>query len=90
MLLIRLNNMTKDENETFREFHDKFERLVQQIPAIHHPSNNFLLFLYTKAFTGQIGFLLRDKAPRTIQEAHEMATKIEYNLSSSKVEPFSA
>jgi hypothetical protein len=90
MLLIRLNNITKPENETVREFHDKFERLVQKIPVSHHPSDNFLLFLYTKAFTGQIGFLLRDKAPRTIQEAQEMATKIEDNLSSSKIEPFSA
>jgi hypothetical protein len=29
MLLIRLNNITKVENETVREFHDKFERLIQ-------------------------------------------------------------
>jgi hypothetical protein len=36
-----------------------------------------------------VGFLIRDKAPKTIQEAHEMAMKIENNLSSSKVEPFS-
>jgi hypothetical protein len=90
MLLIRINNITKVKNETVREFHDKFERLIQQIPPSHHPSNNFILFLYTRAFTGKIGFLLRDKAPRTIQEAQEMATKIEINLSSSQVEPFSA
>jgi hypothetical protein len=89
MLLIRLNRITKAENEIVREFHDKFERLIQQIPESHHPSSNFLLFLYTKDFTGQIGFLLRNKAPRTIQEAHEMATKIEDNLSLSRVEPFS-
>ena len=37
-----------------------------------------------------MGFLIRDKAPRTIQEAHEMAMNIENNLSSSKVEPFFA
>jgi hypothetical protein len=49
MLLIWLNNITKPENEIVREFHDKFERLVQKIPVSHHPSNNFLLFLYTKA-----------------------------------------
>ena len=47
MLLIRLINITKAENETVKEFHDKFERLIQQIPASHHHSNNFLLFLYT-------------------------------------------
>jgi hypothetical protein len=90
MLLIRLNNITKQENEIVREFHDKFESLVQKIPVSHHPLDNFLLFLYTKAFTGQMSFLLRDKAPKTIQEAQEVATRIEDNLSSSRVEPFSA
>jgi hypothetical protein len=67
MLLIRLNNITKSENETVREFHDKFERLVQKISVSYHPSNNFLLFIYNKASTGKIGFLLKDKAPKTIQ-----------------------
>jgi hypothetical protein len=67
MLLIRLNNIKKAKNEIVREFHDKFERLIQQILTSHHPSNNFLLFLYTKAFTEQLGFLLKDKAPRMIQ-----------------------
>jgi hypothetical protein len=90
MLLARLNDIRKTENETVREFHAKFERLLQQIPKSHHPGNDFLLFLYTKAFSGQMGFLLKEKAPRTIQEAHEVATRIENNLSSSKVEPFSA
>jgi len=90
MLLIRLNNITKQENETVREFNDKFESLVQKVPVSHHPSDNFLLFLYTKAFTGQMGFLLKDKAPKTIQEAQEVATRIEDNLSSSRVEPFFA
>jgi hypothetical protein len=37
-----------------------------------------------------MGFLLRDKAPKTIQEAQEVATRIEDNLSSSRVEPFSS
>jgi len=35
-------------------------------------------------------FLLGDKSPETIQEAQEMQTKIEDNLSSSRVEPFYA
>jgi hypothetical protein len=58
MLLIRLNIITKPKNETIREFHDKFESLVQKIPVSNHPSDNFLLFIYTKTFTGQMGFLL--------------------------------
>jgi hypothetical protein len=89
-LLIRLNNITKQENETVREFHDKFEILVQKIPVTHHPSDNFFIFLYTKAFTIQMGFLLKDKSPKAIQEAQEVATRIKDNLSSSRVEPFSS
>jgi hypothetical protein len=89
MLLITLNNITKQENETVREFHDKFENLVQNIPVSYHPSDNFLLFRYTKSFTGHMGFLLKYKSPKTIQEAQEVATRIEDNLSSSIIEPFS-
>jgi hypothetical protein len=52
MLLIRINNLTNQDNENVREFHDKFENLMQNIPVSHHPSDSFLLFLYTKSFTG--------------------------------------
>jgi hypothetical protein len=34
--------------------------------------------------------MLRDKAPKTLEEAQEMAAKIEANLSTCKVEPFYA
>jgi hypothetical protein len=67
MLRTRLNNIIKSKNETTREFHDKFERLVQHIPKSHHPSKKFLLFLYTKAFLGQMGFLIKEKEPKKIQ-----------------------
>jgi hypothetical protein len=55
----------------------------------HHPTNNFLDYIYTKAFIVQLGYLLRGKKPQTIQEAQELATNIEDNLHSSKIEPFS-
>jgi hypothetical protein len=88
MLLTRLNSLWKHENESIREFHTRFETLLQKIPVSHHPTDNFLVYIYTKAFTGQLGYLLRDKNPQTIQEAQELATKIEGNLHSSKIEPF--
>jgi hypothetical protein len=62
---------------------------LQKIPVSHHPANNFLVYIYTKAFTSQLGYLPKDKNPQTIQEAQELATKIEDNLHSSKIEPFS-
>jgi hypothetical protein len=40
--------------------------------------------------TDQLGYLLRDKNPQTIQEDQEVATRIEDNILSSKVEPFLA
>jgi hypothetical protein len=88
MLLTRLNSLWKHENESIQEFHTRFETLLQKIPLIHHPTHNLLVYIYTRDFTGQLGYLLRDKTPQTIQEAQELATKIEGNLHSSKIEPF--
>jgi hypothetical protein len=45
---------------------------------------------YTNAFDGKFGFMLRDKFPKTLEEAQEWAGKIEENMLASKVEPFSA
>ena len=47
------------------------------------------MHLYTRSFNGQLGYLLRDNNPQSIQEAQEIATKIEGNLLSAKIEPFS-
>jgi hypothetical protein len=55
----------------------------------HHPINNSLLYIYTKSFMGQLGYLLRDKNPKTIQDTQELARKIKGNLHSSKIELFS-
>jgi hypothetical protein len=88
MLLTRLNSLWKHDNETIREFHTRFETLLQKIPISHHPSDNYLVYIYTKSFTSQLGYLLSDKNPQTIQEAQYLATKIEGNLHSSKIEPF--
>jgi hypothetical protein len=61
---------------------------LQNIPASHHPNGDYLVHIYTKSFNGQLGYLLRDKNPQSIQEAQELATKIEGNLHSSKIDPF--
>jgi hypothetical protein len=84
MMLTRLNSLAKYENESIREFHTRFETLLQRIPASHHPKDDYLVHIYTRSFNGQ----LRDKNPQSIQEAQELATKIEGNLLSSKIEPF--
>jgi hypothetical protein len=86
MLLTRLNSLAKHENESIREFHTRFKALLQRIPPSHHPKDDYLVHIYTRSFSGQLGYLLRDKDPQSIQEAQELATKIEGNLLSSKIE----
>jgi hypothetical protein len=88
MLLTRLNNLAKYENESIREFDTRFETLLQIIPTSLHPKDDYLVHVYTRSFNGHIGYLLRDKNPQSIQESQELATKIEGNLLSSKIEPF--
>jgi hypothetical protein len=80
--------MARRENESIREFHTRFEALLQRIPPSHHPKDDYLVHIYTRSFSGQLGYLLRDKDPQSIKEAQEIATKIEGNLLSSKIEPF--
>jgi hypothetical protein len=89
MLLTQLYGIAKRENESIREFHTRFEATLQRIPPSHQPKDDYLVHLYTRSFNGQLGYLLRDKNPQSIQEAQELATKIEGNLLSSKIEPFS-
>jgi hypothetical protein len=88
MLLTRLNSLWKHENESIREFNTMFETLLQKILASHHPKGDYLVHIYTKSFTGELGYLLKDKNPQSIKEAQELATKIEGNLLSSKIETF--
>jgi hypothetical protein len=73
---------------TIREYHTRFEAALQRVPPSHKPKDDYLVHLYTRSFNGQLGYLLRDKNPQSIQEAQEIATKIEGNLLSAKIEPF--
>jgi hypothetical protein len=45
MLLTRLNTLWKHENESIREFHTRFETLLQQIPASHHSKDDYLVHM---------------------------------------------
>jgi hypothetical protein len=63
MLLTRLNNLAKYKTESIREFHTRFETLLQRIAKSHHPKNDYLVHVYTRSFNGQLGYILRDKNP---------------------------
>jgi hypothetical protein len=48
------------------------------------------VYLYTNALLGHLSFLLNKKGPKTLAEAHNMAMRIEVNLSLSKGKHFSS
>ena len=81
-LLNELNNIKKNENETVNEFHIRFKRLLQRIPEESNPGERYLIFLYTREFSGELGFLLNDRETRTIQKSYHIAIEIETNISS--------
>jgi hypothetical protein len=66
--------MQQTKNEIVKEFHTRFEKLLQQTPRSHHPQDKYLVYLYTNALSGQLGLLLNEKGPRTIQEDYHMST----------------
>jgi hypothetical protein len=88
-LLNELNNIKNNEFEIVNEFPTRFERLLQRIPEESNHGERYLIFLYTRAFLGELRFLLNDREPRMIQEAYHIATKIEANISSPMEEYFS-
>jgi hypothetical protein len=73
------------EDETVRAFGVRFQRLLYQISKSHCPKGKYLVYLYTNGLLGHLNFLLNKKGPKTLAEAHNMAIRIEVNLSLSKI-----
>jgi hypothetical protein len=84
-LLKGLECIKKIEDETVRFFGVRFQRLLYQIPESHCPKGKYLLYLYTNGILGHLSFLLNKKGPKTLTKAHNMAIRIEVNLSLSKI-----
>jgi hypothetical protein len=85
VLLKILKNIKKNENETIRDFQDRFEDILYQIPESHHPEEKYLVHLYTHAILVHLGYPLSKRSPRMLDEAHNMAPRIEKNISLSEI-----
>ena len=66
--------------EGIREFIQKFDRVVRDIPDHLKPSDANILDKFFKAIGGHLTYALRDKKPSTLAEAKEMAMQVEENL----------
>jgi hypothetical protein len=90
MLLLQLNEAMKTINETVKEFDARFEKLLQKIPRSLIPKDNVHVPLYTNAFEGKFGCMLKDNSPKSLGGSQDQDAKIERNILSSKVKPFHA
>jgi hypothetical protein len=54
----------------------RFEGTLYQIPASHHPEEEYVVHLYTHAILAHLGFPLRKRAPKMLNEAYGMAKEL--------------
>jgi len=81
-----LKRIKKIEDETIKDFQDRFEDILYQIPLSHHPKEKYLFYLYTHALLVHLGFPLSKRGPRILNEAHSMDARIDKNISLSKIQ----
>jgi hypothetical protein len=78
-LFSQYQEIQKHEEEYVREFNDRFNTLLNQIS-----SNSLLetttLNRYLCSFEGHFQFLLKDKSPKNIREAQDIAFQLEDSL----------
>jgi hypothetical protein len=79
--LKRPEHIKQVEDESVRDFQDMFEYILYQIPEIHHLEEKYLVHLYSHALLVHLGFPLSKRNTRTLNEAHNMAARIEHNIS---------
>ena len=56
-----------------------------QVPESHHPEEGYLVHLFNCALLGHLSFLLHKTSPKTLDEAYNMAARIEENISLSEI-----
>jgi hypothetical protein len=78
-------DIKQTKNETLWDFRNRFEHALYQIPKDHRPKDKYIVHLYIHALLAHLGFPLSKRAPRTLYEAHDMAIRIQQNISLSEI-----
>jgi hypothetical protein len=85
VLLKRFEHIKQAENETLFDFQSRFECTLCQIPRIHRSEDKYIVHLYTHTVLTHLGLPLSKRGPRTLNEAYDMARRIERNISLSEI-----
>jgi len=81
VLLKIFKHIKQAENETLFDFQSRFEGTLCQIPRSHRPKDKYIVHWYTHAILAHLGLPLSKRDPRMLDEAYDMATRIERNIS---------
>jgi len=72
--------------EDIKEFIQKFDRIVRDIPNHLKPADASILDKFIKVVGGHLTYALSEKKPKTLVEAKEMVMEVEQNLRMSKMD----
>jgi hypothetical protein len=86
-LFSQYQEIQKHEEESVREFNDRFNALLNQISSNSLPETT-TLNRYLFSFEGHFQFLLKDKSPKNLREAQDIAFQLEDNLKLCKPDDF--
>ena len=64
-----MTNIKRNENETIKEFNNRFDKIVQGIPQMHQPNEAIILMYYMNAFQGKFIFHLNLDKPKNLEVA---------------------
>jgi len=74
--------------EDIREFIQKFDEIVSDIPYHLRPPDAIIFHKFTKVVGGHLTYQLKDKKPKILVEANKIVMEVEKNLNISKMEMF--
>jgi hypothetical protein len=79
-ILRNFTNIKKKENETVLEFNTRFTKAYHRIPTALRPNTDYALISYLEKFDGNLGALIRQKEPTTLDVAYQVGITTEKHL----------
>lgn len=79
---------SKTKKETMKEFTQKFDNLLREIPDRFKPYDYAILDRYIRSLHGNFTYAIRDKKKNNLEEANKISTEAERNLNASRIDLF--
>jgi len=78
-----LTSIKRKENESIDNFNNRFDKILQYIPATQAPTTQTKLTYYLNTFQGMFSFLLNQTQATTLEDAKENTKNLDTNYEMS-------